>query len=353
MPRRRSRPSKGASPDRRCGILLLALLALFLSPFAASSSPLPAAERPCVYIGVERVVAVGDLHGAFDKFVEILKDKKVIDDSLRWSGGKTHLVQLGDIMDRGDQAREILDLIQRLEVEAEAAGGRVHMLIGNHEEMNILGISFEVTGLVTGPQFKSFVPEGYWQKLEKGFLAKAGPGADLDAFWKDTIENNEEARKRYKDTFNREYGLWIARHNVMIKIDGIVFVHGGVNEALSLQSCETLNERTSTALTDFIRYGTFQADALNLPRGLLWYRDLATTPEEVLRAELDRILANLGARAIVTGHTPLPGSVSTNEPSRFGEKVWIIDTGIWMGRDGNLAALIIENGKIKLEKVDR
>src|SRR5262245_16484778 len=85
-----------------------------------------AAEPSCIVDGVDRIVAVGDVHGAADKLVDILRAADVIDARQRWSGGRTHLVQLGDVVDRGPDSLKALDLLHRLEHEATSAGGRVH-----------------------------------------------------------------------------------------------------------------------------------------------------------------------------------------------------------------------------------
>jgi hypothetical protein len=90
-----------------------------------------------------------------------LDSAKKRDDNLHWIGGKTHFVQTGDIMDRGDRAKEILDLLMRLEKEAEAAGGKVHILLGNHEEATITGISLGCPDYVSAKQFVSFLPEDF------------------------------------------------------------------------------------------------------------------------------------------------------------------------------------------------
>jgi len=54
-----------------------------------------------------------------------------------WIGGKTHLVQLGDILDRGDDERHCMDLLFKLKEEAREAGGQVQVLLGNHEVRNV------------------------------------------------------------------------------------------------------------------------------------------------------------------------------------------------------------------------
>src|SRR5215217_3572082 len=85
-----------------------------------------------------RIVAIGDVHGAGDAFVSILQRAALIDAQRRWTGGTTVFVQTGDLLDRGTAVREVLDLLTRLEPEAAKAGGRVEVLLGNHEYMNLL-----------------------------------------------------------------------------------------------------------------------------------------------------------------------------------------------------------------------
>ena len=55
----------------------------------------------------------------------------------------------------------------RSEKEAIEAGGLVHMLIGNHEEMNITGIAIDNPRYVTVEQFVSFLPDDFKEKKEK------------------------------------------------------------------------------------------------------------------------------------------------------------------------------------------
>jgi hypothetical protein len=114
---------------------LTRLIALLL----ACSLPLPAVAGQWQHSGVERIVAVSDIHGAYDAMVDTLRNAGVLDVELGWSGGSTHLVIVGDILDRGPDSRDAMDLLMRLEREAEAAGGMVHVLIGNHEAMNLVG----------------------------------------------------------------------------------------------------------------------------------------------------------------------------------------------------------------------
>src|SRR5206468_5548511 len=91
--------------------------------------PLPVRSAPsCEWDGVERIVAIADVHGAYDRYVEILRKAEIINSNDHWAGGKAHFVQLGDVVDRGDDSRKALDLLRRLEREATAAGGYTHAL---------------------------------------------------------------------------------------------------------------------------------------------------------------------------------------------------------------------------------
>ncbi len=118
--------------------------------------------------------AVGDLHGDWQKAIDAFRTAGVItvtEDEVIWSGGDTVVVQLGDVLDRGDyeigrasccplQAGRpgcsgwqyvnvmlcgslcitaIVNLIRGLDQQAREQGGAVYMLNGNHESLNICG----------------------------------------------------------------------------------------------------------------------------------------------------------------------------------------------------------------------
>ena len=80
-----------------------------------------AAEKDA-FRGVARIVAVGDVHGDLAQFERVLTSSGVLGEDGRWSGGKTHLVQLGDVPDRGPDTSAVIELLMRLEKEAPRAG---------------------------------------------------------------------------------------------------------------------------------------------------------------------------------------------------------------------------------------
>src|SRR5258708_26245086 len=88
-----------------------------------------------IWAGVERIVAVGDVHGDYDQLAAVLKSAGLIDEQGNWTGGKTHLVQNGDVLDRGPDSRKAMDLLVRIEKQAAGAGGIVDPPNGDHGGM--------------------------------------------------------------------------------------------------------------------------------------------------------------------------------------------------------------------------
>ena len=119
--------------------MMIRYLTRLLALLVACSLPVAASANEWQFSGVERIVAVSDIHGAYEPLVATLRNAGVLDTDLGWAGGATHLVIVGDILDRGPDSRDAMDLLMRLEAEAETAGGMVHVLIGNHEAMNLIG----------------------------------------------------------------------------------------------------------------------------------------------------------------------------------------------------------------------
>ena len=337
----------------------------------------PAADIPCVWTGVEKIVAVGDLHGDYDNFVLILKGTGMVADDLHWSGGATHLVQVGDILDRGTRAKDIFDLLMRLEKEAAEAGGMVHVLLGNHEEMNIDGMALDYPDYVTVEQFVSFLPESFRKAREKKYISGL-PAADravaetkrldlasdsgLRLFW--TTEKKEDAAKRaYINGFNETYGKWLLQKNAVIKINDIVFAHAGISREFSSWKLRDINVTLRNEL-EFFRgrmrnpksiARPFQPKIVYNSEGPLWYRGLAYMDETSSQNEVNHILADLGARAIVVGHTyNRSGGTSPIVPrsiegvSRYHNRIFIIDTGISSVYGGTPSALLIHDDHFSL-----
>jgi hypothetical protein len=237
----------------------------------------------------------------------------------------------------------------------------VHVLLGNHEEMNLTGIVFDSNpDYVTLMQFISFLPEGF-RKQQEEILSKkilkaqarnrrTQPDSIMNEFW-NSIRKNPSHRRLYTLNLNEGYGSWLRHLNVAIKINDVVFVHGGISEEYSKWGLQEINDRYRLELDkvwqEFQRPGSRPSivplSIVYRGESPLWYRELATVPEEDLKEEVDAILGNLGAKAMIIAHTPtIPRRPI--DMQRFGGRVWIVDTGIARVYGGPATALIIQNG---------
>jgi len=300
------------------------------------SVPLRGAEPACEFDRVERIVAVGDVHGAYDAFVGILRTAGLIDERQRWTGGKTHLVQTGDVVDRGPDSRKALDLLERLEGDAKKAGGAVHPLIGNHEAMRLLGD----LRYVSPGEYGAFVTAKS-EQIRDDFI-KAQDNARREDLLKEFPLGMLEMRVAFGR--NGHYGEWIRKLNAVVKINDVVFLHGGLSPGVASMSCEAINVAVRRELTtdiDKVRAEPLSSLAAR-EDGPLWYRGLADEAD-AFEPQVDDILAKQRARAIVVGHTVArDGRIRP----RFGGKVIQIDTGMQTQyvATGRASALEIKDG---------
>ncbi len=258
--------------------------------------------------GVSRVVALSDIHGQFDTGVHLLENNGIIDGDQHWAFGDGHLVIVGDIFDRGDQVTELLWLIHNLQIEAKAAGGRVHFLLGNHETMTLegddryLNKKYRVTSGMTG----KFYHELY------------GP-----------------------DTY---LGRWLRNLPLAITINETAFVHGGISRTMArhVGSIERINSLYRAHLIDVedMDEATEEAklDLLHGKMGPLWYRGYFQRAEFTDR-DLSYVLKRLDVDRIIVGHTSF-----TAIQSYFDDRVIAVDSSIKFGGKGEL--LFIENGQL-------
>jgi hypothetical protein len=313
--------------------LVLAFLAV--TGFGAEvPSPRSAdAALPCELTTTDRIVAVGDVHGAYDRFVSILRAAELLDEGDRWIGGAAVLVQTGDVLDRGDDSRRVLDLLRRLEVEAAEAGGSVQALIGNHEVMRMVGdLRYVSDGEYAA--FKSAESDSLRERLYQIRLADqiaqtAATAEEFDeaafreAFMEATPPGLIETVLAFAPT--GEYGQWIRQHNVMVVINGIAFVHGGASPYVAPLGCAAINAIVRVELESTTADPRLIETLAASPSGPLWYRGLADPDPALTIDHVDAILAALDARTMVIGHSVVPGY---RVRAQFDNRVFQIDTGM-------------------------
>jgi hypothetical protein len=342
------------------------------------------------YSDVERVVAVGDVHGAYDALISTLQHSGVIDDGLAWSGGPAHLVFTGDLLDRGPKSRLVMDLIIRLEREAHLDGGRVHLVLGNHEVMNLIGD----LRYVAEAEYAAFLDlesaeerELWYQRFSKG-----RPDASDDS----TVQRefDEAAPPGYfghRRAFRPDgvYGKWLLDKPLMVVINDTLFVHGGVPSLVAEQGMAGVNISLKKELYEYVITRAILEDAAVIspvdrfkkippmlarkkqmgqiavefsgdiqkllergtstlygPTGPTWYRGTATCNELVEGDELNVALRKVGAERVVLGHT---STITRQVQQRMNGRVIVIDTGMLKEvYEGSGNALIIEGGELSV-----
>lgn len=339
-------------PFRFRGLKWLASLAvvplLLVLVSASTGAQQDGALASCEIQTAQRIVAVGDVHGAYDRFVAILRSAMLIDGRQRWSGGRAVFVQTGDVLDRGPDSRRALDLLKRLESEASRAGGRVHALLGNHEVMRMLGdLRYVSAGEYAA--FRSDESEELRERYYRAILADATARAkastqpfDETAFRSTFLEQTPLGWVEMQIAFGPkgEYGRWLRDRDTMVKINGIAFLHGGISPTVAAMGCVAVNATVRSELAAPLASLNAQTLATR-EDGPLWYRGLALEEESAFASEMDAILLKLNARAIVVGHTV---SEDGRLRPRFGGRLVQIDTGMLGGSffpNGRASALEI------------
>ncbi|MEH6418172.1 metallophosphoesterase [Pseudomonas sp. CGJS7] len=264
-------------------------------------------EADVAVTGAQRIAVLSDVHGQYDLMLRLLRSNGVVDAKSRWRYGRGHLVVVGDVFDRGPKVNQALWLLYGLEQQARAAGGGVHLLLGNHEIM-VLANDLR------------YVNEGYRRNaalLGSSYIDLYGPGTVL--------------------------GRWLRSKPVIAQIDDLLFLHGGIAENYFEMdaSREQVNQRYRASLgtPKPVWQNDPQLSALyNGKTSPIWYRGYFTDPQ-LQQAQVDAIAARLGVKRIVVGHTSHKQVASYFDGSVIG-----VDSSIKNGEYGEL--LLIERGKM-------
>lgn len=305
--------------------LLFALLAL---PIFAATPPRNWGRCPAVVTleTNERVFALGDIHGDYDRLVTLLAAGKLIDgipsspSGVRWSGGRAVLVVSGDMIDKGTRSLDVIALLRALTTSANAQGGRVILNAGNHEA--------EFLADPNGKKAAEFRKE-----LEAAHLDPRTVADGLD---------------------ERGVGKFLLCLPFASRVNYWFFSHAG-----------NTNGRTLGQLTRDLQQGVdkdgYKAPVLLGERGLLetrmkpvWWERPGDEPIDSFARMLEYADA-LGARHIVFGHQP--GTYTFNDGTvrtkgtlfqHLNGLVFLIDTGMSSAVDHSHGALlrIERNGSV-------
>lgn len=239
-----------------------------------------------------RLVAIGDLHGDISAARRALRQAGAIDSHDRWIGGSMGVVQLGDILDRGDGERAIIDLFERLEQDAAAAGGSFTWLLGNHELMNASG------------DFR-YVTDGGWR--------------DFDGHRDSALSVGGTYRRIFAD------------QDVTVRIGQTLFSHAGIEPSWA-QDLPAINRDARCWLGGAGPRPALASDST----GPVWTRAWGAASPDC--AALDQVLAATGASRMVVAHSVQKHGIT----SACGGKLWRIDTGMSHAYGGPVQVLEID-----------
>lgn len=304
-------------------------------------------------MGAARVVAIGDLNASWAAWTTLTLGLGLVDTEGRWCGGDTHLIQLGDVFNRGPGARRYFQELPGIQQQAADAGGRFTQLVGNHEVLTALGVEAwctteEYLAWATADELLAW-PRRVAEHTNF-LLAVPPPGPVLPLeprveAWKALNAPGRSAMRADLGP-DGDLGQLLRALPLAVEARGCVFVHAPLTPRWAQLGVDGLNERTRSDWSkapvfyrSLPRKGLFRSSS-----GPLWNRQLVIKQTARERQQVARSLALLGAERMITGHTRTetllggsPGAIL----SRHGGRVWCADVSLGSARP---AALVIDDG---------
>ncbi|KAJ7964261.1 shewanella-like protein phosphatase 1 [Quillaja saponaria] len=319
---------------------------------AASLKPIVVSGNPPTFVSApgRRIIAVGDLHGDLDQARSALEMAGVLssDGQDLWTGGETVLIQLGDILDRGEDEIAILSLLRSLDIQAKAKGGAVFQVNGNHETMNVEG-DFRYVDSGAFDECTDFLEymDDFKDDWEEAFVG-----------WIDVSERWKEVRKMsssYWGPWNLVKGqkgviarsnlfrpggplaCELAQHAVVLKVNDWVFCHGGLLPHHVAYGIERMNTEVSCWMRGLRKSDISPKIPFIALRGYdsvvwnrLYSRDISVLEDyqiNQVHSILEETLQAIGAKAMVVGHTPQAAGVNC----KYNCSIWCVDVGMSRG----------------------
>jgi hypothetical protein len=267
-----------------------------------------------------RVVVIGDLHSDIHAARQAFQLAGGTDESDAWIGGALTIVQLGDMIGRSDDERQVLDFLFAVRDRAQAAGGKVHLLVGNHE---VMGARVDNQAVGTNPF------PGYEDLTD---LALDDARLQILA---------EYERKRGAALMSGgPYAKRFAELPTVLQLGETVYVHGGVVPRWAEYGLDKINAEVSHWL-----FGNCPEpdSSLGVDDGdrVMWTRQFSRMVDATDCALLDQSLAILGAKRMIVAHT-----VQSTITGYCDDKVWAVDVGMSRYYAGPIEVLEIVDDEV-------
>ena len=240
--------------------------------------------EPSIYpLNPSKFLSISDFDGHIEGFTMILRGEGVIDSNFNWTYGDGDLIISGDLFDRGLHITECMWLLYKLESEAAIYGGKVHLIIGNHEIMNMTDD---------------------WRYVEVKYF-----------------NNAHLMGKRMSELYgsNTELGRWLRSKNIIEKVGDYAFMHGGISPQVSAFNLtyDQINDYGRQEM-DGIPCANAECTVVNGSSGIYWFRGMAYS--QLTQLEVNGILNDFGVKRVIIGHTK-----DNTIRSLYNDKVMAID----------------------------
>lgn len=230
-----------------------------------------------------KFLAISDFDGHIAGLTQVLRGEGIIDEEFNWTYGDGHLMISGDLFDRGFHIQESMWLLYKLESEAEAQGGKIHLIIGNHEMFNMVDD---------------------WRYVETKYFN------DAHLMGRRMLELYD---------VNTELGRWLRSKNIIERVGDYAFLHGGITPEIAALGL------TYDEIND---YGRLRMNGTTCPNsdctdvnssdGIYWYRGMVE--EELTQGQVNDIIDGFSVESVILGHTK-----DTNIRSLYEGRVIAID----------------------------
>ncbi|AKU96084.1 putative serine/threonine phosphatase [Labilithrix luteola] len=216
--------------------------------------------------GGTTVYAISDIHGGYDRVAALLEKNGILSalpqspGTPQWGAGNALLVVAGDLIDKGPQPIEVIDFLMALETAASAAGGRVVVLLGNHE----------AEFFVNPTNSKATATDGVDQELAARGIAPAA------------VADGTDPR-----------GAWLRKRPIGARVGKWFFSHAGNTKGRTLSALDAALRAALDAHSNYDDPELVGVDSILEARD--WYTNPTTAPANAKA---------LGVSHIVFGHQP-------------------------------------------------
>ncbi len=326
--------------------LLITGLSLLTACASVQDAPLEVGQNN----SIPKIIAIGDMHGDYAPYRALMLEAGLMDQQGNWIGGDTIFVQTGDIPDRGPDTRKIIESLQLLEQQAPSSGGKVIPMVGNHEAMNV----YRDLRYVHPGEYAAFADKNseavrrdhyatHRSDIEARYRKKS-PKLTADQIKTEWEKNTPLGKLEHRAAWSPigYIGKWVARNQVVTKVRGYLFAHGGYSQEFSRFSLDEMNIAAEKALR---KQDRSRDNILRHRLGPLWYRGNVRGREDEkgfdADREIDMVLRTYDATHIIIGHTRNEKGIRVSRDGRLVQ----IDTGASAHYGGVPSFLRIEKGE--------